>query len=55
MPPSKSDPLFHVLDKEQLLALDEFIADQSAPLNRGEALRLILEDWLIGHGYLPPA
>lgn len=37
--------------------IDRYIADQpEPPPNRSEAIRLILRDWLIGHGYLenPP-
>lgn len=33
-------------------ALDRFAREQN--ITREEALAVILRDWLIGHGYLPP-
>lgn len=43
---------------DDLLApLDAFAADHSAnpdaPIGRPEAVRRIIRDWLLGHGYLP--
>lgn len=38
--------------------IDAYVGDQEPPPpNRSEAIRYILRDWLIGHGYLelPPA
>ena len=39
-----------------LSPLDAFAADtvnEDAPIGRPEAIRRILKDWLIGHGYAP--
>jgi hypothetical protein len=32
--------------------LDRYIADRGAGSSRPETIRAIVEDWLIGHGYL---
>lgn len=44
------------IERAELDALDSFAADNDAnddaPLGRPEAIRRIVRDWLIGHGYL---
>lgn len=35
-------------------AIDAFAAEQNDTPKRPEAIRRIIRDWLIGHGYLPP-
>jgi len=40
------------LDPDQVAALDRFAAEEG--LSREDALRLILSDWFIGHGYRKP-
>ncbi len=45
-----------MLDRQNavLAGIDAFRADQANGLSRTEALRLIVEDWLISHGYMRP-
>lgn len=40
------------LQPEPLDALDAFAASEKDAPSRPEAVRRILRDWLIGHGYL---
>lgn len=43
------------LNQETLDAIAAFQADNEPPIeNQSEAIRTILRDWLIGHGYLKP-
>lgn len=41
------------LPQRLLDALDQWRSEQAPPIDRDDAVRQILEDWLIGHGYLP--
>lgn len=41
------------LQPDMLAALDKFASEEQG-FNRPTTIRLILRDWLIGHGYLPP-
>ena len=43
------------LTRDILDALDHFATEEVDSPKRPEAIRRILRDWLIGHGYLPPA
>ena len=40
------------IQRADLDAIDEFAKSQDDAPNRTEAIRRILKDWLIGHGYL---
>lgn len=40
------------LTRPDLIGIDAFAAENGT--NRPEALRRIVRDWLIGHGYLDP-
>lgn len=55
-PPVDSELLRFRVDRPVIDALDRFTLDsaanEDAPLERPEAIRRILRDWLIGHGYL---
>lgn len=42
------------LPREMLDGLDAFAAEEADTPQRPEAIRRIIRDWLIGHGYLPP-
>ena len=43
--------------KGTLKAIDQFIDDETAKvdsrISRSDALRTIIDDWLMGHGYFP--
>lgn len=41
------------LSEKQAAVLDAFREGQEDMPSRSEAIRLILSDWLTGHGYLP--
>jgi hypothetical protein len=51
-PPVDSEQVNLRVHRWELDGLDAFIAEQPEPISRTEALRRILRDWLIGHGYL---
>ena len=51
-PPKDSERIDTRIDRPVLDALDAFAADQDDAPKRPEAIRRILRDWLIGHGYL---
>jgi len=42
------------LAADDLSGLDKFSADQADSPGRPEAIRRIIRDWLISHGYLKP-
>lgn len=46
------------IERPELDGIDAFAADiavnADAPIGRPEAIRRIVRDWLIGHGYLQP-
>ncbi|MDB5540717.1 MAG: hypothetical protein JWQ89_2444 [Devosia sp.] len=41
-------------DWDVAAALDTFMSEPNAPATRPDAISLILQDWLVGHGYLEP-
>lgn len=51
-PPVDSERICARIERLELNALDKFVAEQADLPARPEALRRILKDWLIGHGYL---
>lgn len=55
-PAVDSDRIVVRAQRAELDALDKFASDQDintdAPIGRPEAIRRILRDWLVGHGYL---
>jgi hypothetical protein len=53
-PKVDTDQVNFRIDRPSLDGIDAFAADENPPLKRPEAIRRILRDWLIGHGYLPP-
>jgi hypothetical protein len=55
-PPVDSEQLNLRIQRDALNGIDAFAADQDDKPNRTEAVRRIIRDWLIGHGYLenPP-
>jgi hypothetical protein len=54
-PKTGTTPISNIrLPDELRVAVDEWRATQPDPQpSRSEAIRLILKDWLIGHGHLP--
>lgn len=56
-PPVDSDQVGVRMSIDVFCAIDEFRADKTlnpdGPVGRPEAIRRIVRDWLIGHGYLP--
>lgn len=56
-PPIDSERVDTRILRDDLVGLDKFSADTmanpDAPISRPEAIRRILRDWLVGHGYLP--
>lgn len=40
------------MDQDMLDGIEAFRADQDDRPNQSEAVRRIIRDWLIGHGYL---
>ena len=40
------------MERDLLHGIDAFAADETDSPSRPEALRRILRDWLIGHGYM---
>lgn len=42
------------LDEDMTSAIEAFRAGEDPQINQSEAIRRILRDWLIGHGYLKP-
>lgn len=41
------------LNEELLSGIEKFQADESPPIvNQSEAIRRIIRDWLVGHGYI---
>jgi len=68
MPPHLQAQDIRLVAAEQLIAaleagpdadivegLDLFLREDFAPATRDEAVSVILRDWLVGHGYLPPS
>lgn len=55
-PPVDSEQLNLRIQRDALDGIDAFASDQEDKPSRTEAVRRILRDWLIGHGYLamPP-
>lgn len=55
-PPVDSEQLNLRIQRDALNGIDAFSADQPDKPSRTEAVRRIIRDWLIGHGYLenPP-
>lgn len=52
-PPVDSEQINLRIQRPDLEAIDAFAADaDEGKLGRPEAIRRILRDWLIGHGYL---
>lgn len=41
------------LSADTLAAVDQFMLEQDPKLARKPAIEHIIQDWLIGHGYLP--
>lgn len=52
-PTGKGQQIVTRLHDDLLSPLDAFIASETDAPSRPEAIRRILRDWLIGHGYLP--
>lgn len=52
-PPVDSEQLNFRVPRADLDAIDAFAASEMDQPSRPEAVRRILRDWLIGHGYLP--
>lgn len=50
-PPTGAKSIHLRIEPELLEALDRFA--QEAQATRPDAIRQIMRDWLIGHGYLP--
>lgn len=50
-PTGKGKQIVVRMQPDNLTALDKFIADESDSPSRPEAVRRILNDWLVGHGY----
>lgn len=55
-PPVDSEQLNLRIQRDALDGIDAFAAAEHDQPNRTEAVRRIIRDWLIGHGYLenPP-
>jgi hypothetical protein len=52
-PSVDSEQLNFRLQRDALDGIDAFIAEQDDHPPRTEAVRRIIRDWLIGHGFLP--
>ena len=52
--PQAGEPVLVRLQPALLAKVDEWRADQRPIPTRPEAMRAILQDWLIGHGLLAP-
>ena len=68
MPPHLQEQDIRLVAAEEMIAaleaepeadiaegLDLFLREDFAPATRDEAVSVILRDWLVGHGYLPPS
>lgn len=53
-PPVDTDLVRARLPRSDIEALDAFAASEADKPGRSEAVRRILRDWLIGHGFLKP-
>ena len=53
-PTGKGEPVLTRLQEDLLTPLDKYAAEEPDSPGRPEAIRRILKDWLIGHGYLKP-
>lgn len=53
-PTGKGQQVVTRLHDDLLNPLDSFASSEDDKPSRPEAIRRILRDWLIGHGYLPP-
>ncbi|WP_379069346.1 hypothetical protein ACHMW4_03975 [Mesorhizobium sp. UC22_110] len=51
-PSVDSDLLRFRAERDVINSIDAFAAEQADTLNRPEAIRRIIRDWLISHGYL---
>ena len=51
-PPVDSEQLNLRIQRDALNGIDAFASDEPDKPNRTEAVRRIIRDWLIGHGYL---
>lgn len=51
-PPIDSEQVNARLPRDILEGIDAFAAEENDKPNRTEALRRIVRDWLIGHGFL---
>ncbi len=51
-PPVDSEQVNFRIQRSELDAIDTFAGGQDDKPNRTEAIRRILRDWLVGHGYL---
>lgn len=49
---TKADILITLFDYDRT-ALKAFMDEQGSELSEAEAIRFILDDWLIAHGYQP--
>ena len=56
-PPVDTEPVTVRLPRDVLDAVEKYRREQDSIPTRPEAIRQMLNDWLIGHGYLenPPA
>lgn len=54
-PPVNATPVTVRIPPDQLDALNAFAASEADMPTRPEAVRRILRDWLVGHGYLKGA
>jgi metal-responsive CopG/Arc/MetJ family transcriptional regulator len=52
-PTGKGTPVMVRLQPDMLASLDEFISEQVG-VSRPEAIRMVLQDWLLNHGYGKP-
>tara|TARA_R110002020_G_scaffold36894_31_gene111008 strand:+ start:1362 stop:1496 length:135 start_codon:yes stop_codon:yes gene_type:complete len=43
------------MEREMIEGIDAFAAEENPPVKRPEAIRRIVRDWLIEHGYLKPS
>lgn len=53
-PTGKGQPVVTRLHDDLIGPLDKYASEEEDSPSRPEAIRRILRDWLIGHGYLNP-
>ncbi len=51
-PPKDSERVEVRIERDMINALDAYAGDQDDEPKRPEAIRRILREWLVGHGYL---